>query len=100
MQLSRLKLNQAFFLRCKREHCARSTCRSVLKRVGKRLDIVSSCCLLLLHLAEAGFPFELLNLVLCMCFLLVCFTVSLLILEQPVSLLILVQPVSLLVLQG
>jgi hypothetical protein len=41
--------------------------------------------LLLLHLAEAGFPFELINLVLCL--LLVCFTVSLLILKQPVHLL-------------
>ena len=83
MQLSRLKRDQLFSLRCKREHCA----RSVLKRVRKLRDIVRSCCLLLLHLAEAGFPFELLNLVLC--FLLVCFAVSLLILEQPVSFLVL-----------
>jgi hypothetical protein len=83
--LGRLKLAHGFFLWRKREHCA----RSVLKRVRKLLDIVRSCCLLLLHLTESGFPFELINLVLCLCFFLVCFAISLLVLEQPVSLIVL-----------
>jgi hypothetical protein len=85
MWLGRLKLAHAFFLRRKRKHCA----RSILKRGRKLLDIVRSCCLLLLRLAEAGFPFELIDLVLCLCFFLVCFAISLLVLEQPVSLLVL-----------
>ena len=96
LQLGRLKLDQAFSLRCMREHCA---C-SVLKRVSKRLEFVRPCCLLLLHPTEAGFPFELLNLVLCL--LLVCFAVSLLVLEPKleISLLLICFAVSLLILQS
>jgi hypothetical protein len=74
--------------------------------MSKWLDIEKACCLLLFHLAEARFPFELCNLVLCL--FLVCFAVSLLALQRElvisrfivcfaVSLLTLKQPVALLI---